>query len=94
VAASFAILEFADIAFPRLGLSDGAISVVLWIGIAGFPVVLFGAWAIEPRGSRYCSRFPVNLVRNHRNGSGSRRPAQLPSAHSVFSSNFSMKEGS
>jgi adenylate cyclase len=45
----FAVLEFADIAFPRLGLPDDAVDVVLWIGIVGFPVVLFAAWAVELR---------------------------------------------
>ncbi|MBW2389435.1 MAG: hypothetical protein JRG89_13490 [Deltaproteobacteria bacterium] len=48
-AATFALLEFADIAFPRMGLPDNAVDAVLWIGIAGFPIVLFAAWAIELR---------------------------------------------
>lgn len=48
-AAAFAVLEFADIAFPRLGLPDTAVNAVLWIGIAGFPIALFAAWAIDLR---------------------------------------------
>lgn len=48
-AAAFAFLEFADIAFPRLGLPESAVSLVLWLGIAGFPVVLVAAWALEIR---------------------------------------------
>ena len=48
-AAAFAVLEFADIAFPRLGLPDGAVNVVLWVGLGGFPLVLLAAWAIEVR---------------------------------------------
>ena len=48
-AAAFATLEFAEIAFPRLGLPDGAVNAVLWLGLAGFPVVLVAAWAIEVR---------------------------------------------
>lgn len=46
-AATFALLEFADIAFPRMGLPDNAVDVVLWVGIAGFPVALLAAWAFE-----------------------------------------------
>jgi TolB-like protein/tetratricopeptide (TPR) repeat protein len=48
-AAAFAMLEFADIAFPRLGLSDRAVDVVLWMGLAGFPVVLIASWAVDLR---------------------------------------------
>lgn len=48
-AAAFAVLEFADIAFPRLGLPDTAVNAVLWIGIAGFPLALLAAWAIDLR---------------------------------------------
>lgn len=48
-AGAFALLEFADIAFPRLGLPDGAVNVVLWLGLAGFPLALLASWAIEIR---------------------------------------------
>ncbi len=48
-AGAFALLEFADIAFPRLGLPDGAVGAVLWIGIAGFPAALVVAWMVEVR---------------------------------------------
>ena len=56
VAAAFAVLEFADIAFPRLGLPDSAVNWVLWIGIAGFPIAMFAAWAIEVRAERDSGR--------------------------------------
>ncbi len=56
VAAAFALLEFADIAFPRLGLPDTAVNWVLWIGIAGFPLAMFAAWAIELRAERDTGR--------------------------------------
>ena len=51
-AAAFAALEFADIAFPLLGLPEGAVAAVLWIGIAGFPIALLAAWAIDLRVER------------------------------------------
>ena len=43
------MLEFADIAFPRLGLPDRAVDVVLWVGLAGFPFALLASWGIEVR---------------------------------------------
>ena len=46
-AAMFAVLEFADIAFPRLGFSDSAIDMVLVIGMIGFPVALLAAWFFD-----------------------------------------------
>ena len=49
VAAAFAALEFADIAFPRIGLSDGAVDLVLWAGLLGFPVALSLAWFFDVR---------------------------------------------
>ena len=48
-AAAFATLEFADIAFPRIGLSDGAVDIVLWAGLLGFPVALSLAWFFDIR---------------------------------------------
>ena len=48
-AGAFALLEFADIAFPRLGFPDGAVNVVLWVGLSGFPLALFASWVIEVR---------------------------------------------
>lgn len=53
-AAAFALLEFADIAFPRLGLPDDAVDAVLWVGILGFPIALVVAWWVDvvPEGGR------------------------------------------
>jgi len=48
-AAAFATLEFADIAFPRIGLSEGAVDMVLWAGLLGLPVVLTLAWFFDIR---------------------------------------------
>lgn len=46
-AAMFAVLEFADIAFPRLGFSDSVIDAVLIMGLIGFPVVLIVSWFFD-----------------------------------------------
>ncbi|MCH8812373.1 MAG: hypothetical protein IID07_11120, partial [Gemmatimonadetes bacterium] len=48
-AAAFATLEFADIAFPRIGLSEDAVDVVLWAGLLGLPVVLALSWFFDIR---------------------------------------------
>ena len=48
-AAAFAVLEFADIAFPRMGLPDRAVDLVLWAGLLGLPVVLALAWRFDLR---------------------------------------------
>ena len=48
-AAAFALLEFADIAFPRLGLPDSAVNWVLVLGLAGLPVALGLAWLFDVR---------------------------------------------
>lgn len=60
-AAAFAVLEFSDIAFPRLGLPDSAVDWVLALGLLGLPVSLGLAWVFEVK------RDPGNLA--------ARRPA-------------------
>ena len=56
VAAAFATLEFADIAFPRIGLSQGAVDVVLWAGLLGLPVALALAWFFDIRADTTIAR--------------------------------------
>jgi len=53
-ATSFIILEAADLIFPAIPLPDVAISLVLWMLILGFPVVVALAWAFDvtPQGLR------------------------------------------
>jgi TolB-like protein len=46
-AAMFALLEFADIAFPRLGFSDSAVDAVLILGLIGFPAALIVSWFFD-----------------------------------------------
>lgn len=58
LAAAFATLEFADIAFPRIGLSDSAVDMVLWAGLLGFPVVLALAWVFDLRAETGTGRSP------------------------------------
>lgn len=48
-AAMFAVLEFSDIAFPRLGFSDAAVDAVLIVGLIGLPIALCLAWMFDIR---------------------------------------------
>lgn len=41
------ILQFADIAFPRMGLPDWTITVTLVVAAVGFPVAITIAWLLE-----------------------------------------------
>lgn len=61
VAAAWAIIQFADIAGPRLGIPDGAIDVLLWILIVGFPIVIVLSWVFEIRSHGWPS-FPVRIT--------------------------------
>jgi adenylate cyclase len=53
-ATAFAILQAADLAFPRLGLPDWTVTFVLWLTILGLPVALVLSWVFEltPEGVR------------------------------------------
>jgi TolB-like protein len=49
VASSFAVLQGADLVFPRLGLPDWTLTFMIVLGMAGLPVALVLAWAFEVR---------------------------------------------
>jgi TolB-like protein len=44
---TFALLQFADIALPRLNVPDWTITLVLVLSLMGLPIVLVGAWAFD-----------------------------------------------
>lgn len=46
-AASFGILQAADILFPRIGLPDWTVTLVAALALAGFPLALILSWAYE-----------------------------------------------
>jgi hypothetical protein len=52
--AAFAVIEVADVVFPRIPLPDWTVSLVVWVAILGFPIALALAWAydITPDGVR------------------------------------------
>ena len=43
----FVVLQVADLVFPRLGLPDWTITLVVALGVLGFPVAIVLAWAFE-----------------------------------------------
>ena len=46
-ATAFVVLQVADIAFPALGLPEWAMTLVLALTLAGFPIAVVVAWAFE-----------------------------------------------
>ncbi|MCL7960729.1 MAG: hypothetical protein M8861_11085, partial [marine benthic group bacterium] len=46
-AACFAILQAADILFPRIGLPDWTVTLVAALALVGFPLALILSWAYE-----------------------------------------------
>ena len=46
-AASFGILQAADILFPRIGLPEWTVTLVAALALAGFPLALILSWAYE-----------------------------------------------
>jgi adenylate cyclase len=57
-AAGFVALQGADLLFPRLGLPDWTVTLVVALGLAGLPVALALAWAFDatPDGLRRTDR--------------------------------------
>ena len=47
VAAAFAILEAADIIFPRIGFSDEAVNIVMYLLVAGFILSVILSWIYD-----------------------------------------------
>jgi tetratricopeptide (TPR) repeat protein len=48
-AAAFVMLQAADLVFPRIGLTDRAVTLVVWLAIIGFPIALVLSWIYELR---------------------------------------------
>jgi TolB-like protein/Flp pilus assembly protein TadD len=46
-AVAFAVMQAADIAFPRLGLPDWTVTFVVALSVIGFPIAAVLAWALE-----------------------------------------------
>ena len=41
---TFGVLQVADIAFPRLGMPEWTITLVLLLSLLGFPIAIVLAW--------------------------------------------------
>lgn len=46
-AVAFGVLQVADLAFPRLGMPEWTVTLVLMLSLLGFPVAIVLAWAFE-----------------------------------------------
>ncbi|MGH7552332.1 MAG: hypothetical protein ACREMQ_04825 [Longimicrobiales bacterium] len=55
---AFVVLQVADLVFPRLGLPEWTVTLVVAVALAGFPLALAVAWAFEtgPEGLRRTER--------------------------------------
>jgi adenylate cyclase len=66
------LLEFADVAFPRLGLPDWTVNLVLAMVLFGFPIAIVFAWIFdlsaqgvvrtEPISPEVHQRFPITSI--------------------------------
>jgi hypothetical protein len=70
-ATAFVVLQAADLALPRLGVPEWAMSLIVVLLVLGFPVALVLAWALEltPDG--------VRVTRGATAGSGNAPPPAL-----------------
>lgn len=61
-AAAWALLQVADVMFPIIGLSEAAITMVLFLALAGFPLSLVLSWAFDfsADGIRHTSDSEIN----------------------------------
>ena len=46
-AAGFAVIQAADVIFPRIPLPEWTVSLVVWLTILGFPIALAMAWVLQ-----------------------------------------------
>jgi TolB-like protein/Tfp pilus assembly protein PilF len=68
-AAAWVVLQFADMAFPRIGLPDWTITLALAMAAIGFPLALVLAWAFETT--------PDGIRRDSRTGPAPQRPGRV-----------------
>lgn len=56
-AVAFAVIEAADVIFPRVSLAEWTVTLVVWLAILGFPLALTLGWAFDvtPEGVKQTS---------------------------------------
>ncbi len=70
------LLEVADVAFPRLGLPDWTVNLVLALVLFGFPLVIVFAWVFDFECGGVVRTPPLSPGERHRFSI-----AELPSLH-------------
>jgi len=60
------LLEFADVAFPRLGLPDWTVNFVLALIIFGFPIAIVFAWIFDVSAQGVVRTQPLSPNTHHR----------------------------
>jgi len=63
-AVAFVVVQVADLAFPRLGMPDWTITLVLLLSLLGFPIAIVLTWAFEqtPQGLKRTERAAPELI--------------------------------
>jgi hypothetical protein len=60
------LLEFADVAFPRLGLPDWTVNLVLALILFGFPLAIVFAWIFDLNTQGIVRTEPISPEVHHR----------------------------
>jgi adenylate cyclase len=60
------LLEFADVAFPRLGLPDWTVNLVLGLILLGFPIAIVFAWIFDFSPQGIVRTPPISPEAHHR----------------------------
>ena len=60
------LLEFADVAFPRLGLPDWTVNFVLALVLFGFPFAIVFAWIFDLNTQGIVRTEPISVEAKHR----------------------------
>ncbi|MEX2281671.1 MAG: hypothetical protein WEE89_04185 [Gemmatimonadota bacterium] len=63
-AAAFAVIQAADLIFPRISLPDWTVTLIVWLAILGFPIALVVSWVFEltPGGLRRTESAELDAV--------------------------------
>jgi adenylate cyclase len=59
------LLEFADVAFPRLGLPDWTVNLVLGLILLGFPIAIVFAWIFDFSAQGIVRTPPISPAAHH-----------------------------
>src|SRR5210317_1791900 len=65
-AVGWMLLEASDVVFPRLGLPDWTVNLVLGLVLLGFPLAIVFAWIFDISGQGIIRTEPISTAVHHR----------------------------